>query len=82
MFTPEIFGCIKKTPPGKGNEIQLTDTIRILKEEQEVYAYKFEGKRYDAGDKLGYLTAIIDFALEEQSLGSEIRKYLETLIKG
>lgn len=82
VFTPEIFDCIKKTSPGKGNEIQLTDAIKILKEEQEVYAYKFEGKRYDVGDKLGYLMAIIDFVLGEQPLGSEIREYLEILTKG
>ena len=78
ILTPEIFPCIKETPLGKGNEIQLTDAIRMLirKENKEVYAYKFKGKRYDAGDKLGYVKAIIDFALEREDLKEEIEKYL------
>ena len=82
ILTPEIFNCIKKTPPGKGNEIQLTDAIRMLitKEKKDVYAYKFRGKRYDAGDKLGYVKAIIDFALEREDLKEEVRSYLEGLV--
>jgi UTP--glucose-1-phosphate uridylyltransferase len=74
VFTPEIFDCIKEISPGKGNEIQLTDAIRILIEE-EVYGYTFEGKRYDAGDKVGYVKAIIDLALEREDLKEEIEKY-------
>jgi UTP--glucose-1-phosphate uridylyltransferase len=74
VFTPEIFDCIKEIAPGKGNEIQLTDAIRILIEE-EVYGYTFEGKRYDAGDKVGYVKAIIDLALEREDLKEEIEKY-------
>jgi UTP--glucose-1-phosphate uridylyltransferase len=68
ILTPEIFDCIKQTSPGKGNEIQLTDAIKMLieKEKKDVFAYKFKGKRYDAGDKLGYVKAIIDFALEKE----------------
>jgi UTP--glucose-1-phosphate uridylyltransferase len=50
VHAPEIFDCIKETKPGSGNEIQLTDSIRILKAQQEVYAYKFQGKRYDVGE--------------------------------
>jgi UTP--glucose-1-phosphate uridylyltransferase len=75
VLTPEIFDCIKKTSPGKGNEIQLTDAIRFLIEEEEVYGYAFTGKRYDAGDKVGYVKAIIDFALEREDLKDEIERY-------
>ncbi len=77
VLTPEIFNCIKETPPGKGNEIQLTDAIRMLKEEEDVYGYTFKGKRYDAGDKAGYVKAIIDFALGREDLKEEIGKYLQ-----
>ena len=79
ILTPEIFDCIKETPLGKGNEIQLTDAIRLLikKEKKEVYAYKFRGKRYDAGDKLGYVKAIIDSALGRKDLKGEIEMYLQ-----
>ena len=84
ILTPEIFDCIKKTPPGKGNEIQLTDAIRMLlkEEKKDVYAYKFEGKRYDAGDKIGYVKAIVDFALEREDLREEIERYLRAIVKG
>ncbi len=77
VFTPEIFDCIKETSPGKGNEIQLTDAIRMLMKEEEVYGYTFKGKRYDAGDKFGYIKAIVDFALERDDLKEEIGEYLQ-----
>jgi len=80
ILTPEIFDCIKETPPGKGNEIQLTDAIRMLMEEEDVYGYAFKGKRYDAGDKFGYAKAIIDFALERADLRGDIRRFLEGLV--
>ena len=76
ILTPEIFDCIKETPLGKGNEIQLTDAIRMLIKEEDVYGYAFTGKRYDAGDKIGYVKAIIDFALEREALKEEIEGYL------
>ena len=81
VLTPEIFPCIKETPLGKGNEIQLTDAIRMLitKEKKDVYAYKFRGKRYDAGDKLGYVKAIVDFALEREDISGEIERYLQEI---
>ena len=81
ILTPEIFSCIKETLPGRGNEIQLTDAIRMLirKENKDVYAYKFRGKRYDAGDKQGYVKAIIDFALEREDIREEVMRYLEGL---
>lgn len=82
ILMPEIFDCIKETPLGKGNEIQLTDAIRMLikKEKKDVYAYKFRGKRYDAGTKQGYVKAIIDFALEREDIRGEIEKYLRKIV--
>ena len=77
VLTPEIFDCIKETKPGSGNEIQLTDAIKLLMEKEEVFAYSFKGKRYDAGDKTGYVKAIIDFALEKEDLKAEIVQYLQ-----
>jgi UTP--glucose-1-phosphate uridylyltransferase len=73
VFTPAIFDCIKETKPGSGNEIQLTDAIKLMMEKEEVFAFAFKGKRYDAGDKTGYVKAIIDFALEKEDLKEEIK---------
>ena len=88
ILTPEIFPCIKETPVGKGNEIQLTDAIRnlslkkkALPKKGDAYAYKFKGKRYDAGDKLGYVKAIIDSALERGDLKEEIERHLREIWK-
>jgi len=78
VFVPEIFDCLKRTSPGFGNEIQLTDAIcRLLKNHHSVYAYKFKGKRYDTGDKVGYIEAIIDFALMDPDLRKSLRKYFD-----
>jgi UTP--glucose-1-phosphate uridylyltransferase len=79
VLTPEIFGILEKTRSGRGGEIQLTDGIRILLEQQPVYAYMFEGTRYDAGDKLGFLKATVEFALKRGDLGSPFRQYLKSL---
>jgi UTP--glucose-1-phosphate uridylyltransferase len=79
ILTPEIFSILEKTRTGSGGEIQLTDGIRLLLEQQPVYAYMFEGKRYDAGDKLGFLKATVEFALRREDLGKEFRDYLKTL---
>ena len=76
VFTPEIFDCIKETTAGVGNEIQLTDAIRLLKEEQKIYAYKFTGKRYDTGDKVEYVKAIIDCALNNKEMKEQIKQHL------
>ena len=76
IFVPEIFDCLKRTSPGVGNEIQLTDAIRLLLQEQPVYAYKFKGKRYDTGDKLGYIETIIDYALKDPDLQKSLKKFL------
>jgi UTP--glucose-1-phosphate uridylyltransferase len=79
ILTPEIFNILEKTRKGSGGEIQLTDGIRILLEQQPVYAYMFEGKRYDAGDKLGFLKATVEFALRRSDLGDDFRQYLKAL---
>jgi UTP--glucose-1-phosphate uridylyltransferase len=80
VFTPEIFDCIKRTTSGVGNEIQLTDAIALLKDMQKIYAYKFHGKRYDTGDKAGYVQAIIDFALENGEIRENILDYLKKIV--
>jgi UTP--glucose-1-phosphate uridylyltransferase len=79
ILTPEIFDAIEKTEAGSGGEIQITDAIRLLLDEQPVYAYKFEGTRYDAGDKLGFLKATVEFTLKRDDLGGDFRKYLKSL---
>jgi UTP--glucose-1-phosphate uridylyltransferase len=77
IFVPEIFDYLKKTPPGFGNEIQLTDAICLLLKDFPVYAYQFQGKRYDTGDKMGYIETIIDFALEDKHLKNELANFLQ-----
>jgi UTP--glucose-1-phosphate uridylyltransferase len=79
ILTPEIFDVLEKTRSGSGGEIQLTDGIRLLLEQQPVYAYMFEGTRYDAGDKLGFLKATVEFALRRTDLGDDFRRYLKSL---
>jgi UTP--glucose-1-phosphate uridylyltransferase len=79
ILTPQIFALLENTRSGSGGEIQLTDGIRLLLEQQPVYAYMIEGRRHDAGDKLGFLKATVEFALKNDSLGAEFRKYLKTL---
>ena len=79
ILTPEIFAVLEKTRVGRGGELQLTDGIRMLLEQQPVYAYKFEGTRYDAGDKLGFLKATVEFALRRADLGGDFRAYLKSL---
>jgi len=68
IITPEIFDILERTPPGTGEEIQITDALKELCNYQLIYAYIFEGKRYDAGDKLGYLQATVEFAMEREDL--------------
>lgn len=81
VITPEIFEILETTKPGKGGEIQLTDGIRILLTRQKVYAYDFEGERYDVGDKFGFVKATIDFALERDDLKEATQKYINSLKK-
>jgi UTP--glucose-1-phosphate uridylyltransferase len=79
ILTPAIFEYLEKTPLGAGGELQLTDGIRGLLRSQQVYGYQFEGKRYDAGDKLGFLKATVEFALKREDLGPPFREWLKTV---
>ena len=79
VFPYEIFGCIDGLEPGSGGELQLTDAIRSLMRRGPVYAYRFDGKRYDAGDKLGFLQATVEFALKRPDLCGAFRDYLKQL---
>jgi UTP--glucose-1-phosphate uridylyltransferase len=79
VLTPEIFGALETTEAGRGGEVQITDAIRKLLGQQPVYAYMFEGVRYDAGDKLGFLKATVEFALRREDLGKPFRAYLKDL---
>ncbi len=81
ILTPDIFDILAKVKPGKGGEIQLTDAINVLLQKRPVYGYLFEGKRYDAGDKLGYLKATVDFALKNKELAKDFGKYLLEVAK-
>ena len=79
ILTPEIFGELERTRPGKGGEIQLTDGLRLLMERQPIYAYEVKGVRHDAGDKLGFLKATVEFGLKNEEFGAEFRNYLQQL---
>lgn len=79
ILTPEIFTALEQTKPGKGGEIQLTDGLKLLMEKQPIYAYEFQGTRYDAGDKLGFLKATVEFGLKNTEFGGEFRDYLRKL---
>jgi len=81
LFTPEIFDCIHEVVPGIGGEIQLTDAVKKLLKKQHVYAYNFLGKRFDTGDKLGYIETIIDFGLRDEQMGEQLREYLKLVMK-
>ncbi|HIE34477.1 MAG TPA: UTP--glucose-1-phosphate uridylyltransferase GalU, partial [Candidatus Altiarchaeales archaeon] len=79
LLKPEIFDAVRNTKPGKGGEIQLTDALRILKESQDIYAYEFDGIRYDLGNKHDYIRATINYALMRDEFRNEIREFIETL---
>lgn len=78
ILPPEIFPLLANTERGAGGEIQLTDALRQLVREGDFYGYVFEGRRYDAGEKLGYLKATVDYALRHPDVGTEFRDYLQT----
>ena len=80
IITPDVFEVLARTEPGKGGEIQLTDAIQTMASREAVYAYCFEGKRYDVGDKLGFLKATVEYALRRPELGEPFRKYLKDLM--
>jgi UTP--glucose-1-phosphate uridylyltransferase len=79
VLTPEIFTCIESIEPGSGGEIQLTDALKYMLRNRPIYGLKFEGTRYDAGDKLGFLKATVEFALNRHDLGEQFRDYLKNL---
>jgi UTP--glucose-1-phosphate uridylyltransferase len=79
ILPPEIFPVLEKTGRGAGGEIQLTDALRALVQQGDFYGYVFEGKRYDAGEKIGYLKATVDYALKHPALAGEFRAYLKSL---
>jgi UTP--glucose-1-phosphate uridylyltransferase len=81
ILTPRIFDLLERTPRGAGNEIQLTDGIAALLQEEQVLAYEFEGRRYDCGSKLGYLKATIEYGLRHEELGEAFRTYLQSLTR-
>ena len=79
ILTPKIFDKLEQTPRGAGGEIQLTDAIEALMQEQDVYGYAFEGVRYDAGTTMGWLKASVELALQRPDIGDQFRHYLQTL---
>jgi len=79
VLPPEVFDCLERTTPGRGGEIQLTDGLRLLAKESGLLAYVYEGKSYDAGDKLGFLKASVEIGLENPEFGEEFREYLRAL---
>jgi UTP--glucose-1-phosphate uridylyltransferase len=80
IFTPDIFEAIEQTGAGAGGEIQITDAMRVLHKKRPFYAVKLDGVRHDAGDKLGFLIATVEFALKRDDLGADFREYLKSLV--
>ncbi|HZK83235.1 MAG TPA: UTP--glucose-1-phosphate uridylyltransferase GalU [Desulfosporosinus sp.] len=81
ILNPDIFDILSVLPPGKGGEIQLTDGIMELSRYQEILAYEFEGRRYDVGDKLGFVEATIEYALRREGLSEDLMNYLRVLVR-
>ncbi len=79
VFNAEIFDCLEKIKPGKGGEIQLTDAIQMLLGQQAIFAYLFDGKRYDCGDKLGFIKANIEFSKKHPEIGKEFTAFLKSV---
>jgi UTP--glucose-1-phosphate uridylyltransferase len=79
ILMPEIFDLLEKTTPGHGGEIQLTDALQALGKKREMYAYEFNGTRFDAGDKMGYLKAIIAYGMIHNKLGKELKAHIKEL---
>jgi UTP--glucose-1-phosphate uridylyltransferase len=79
ILTPAVFDTLSETQLGAGGELQLTDGMRLLLKKEKIYAYVYEGKRHDTGDKLGFLKATVEFALKRPDLGEEFRQYLKNL---
>lgn len=82
VLTPDIFDAIERTEKGSGGEIQITDAMRLLLKERDFYAVRLDGTRHDAGDKLGFLIATVEFALKREDLGEDFKSYLRSLNLG
>ncbi|OHE55614.1 MAG: UTP--glucose-1-phosphate uridylyltransferase [Thermodesulfovibrio sp. RBG_19FT_COMBO_42_12] len=82
ILTPDIFGILEGIGPGKNAEIQLTDALQVLLKKRPIYGYVFKGKRYDAGDKIGYLKATVDLALKNPQVSEQLKKYLIEVVEG
>ena len=81
VFTPEIFDALGRIEPGSGGELQLTDAINLLAQEQAVYAWRFDHGRFDAGNPLDYLKATVELAVEREDLGPEFRAWLAEFVQ-
>jgi len=81
IIEPEIFDILERQEVGSGGEIQLTDALKVLNQQKQIYGYSFNGKRYDVGDKLGYLEATVEFALKRDDLKEDFKKYLIQIVK-
>ena len=81
VLTPEIFDALRNLEPGVGGEIQLTDAINVLAQQQAVYAYVFEGGRFDVGNKLDYMKAMIELAIDREDVGKELKRWLADLVQ-
>ena len=79
ILTPRIFEMLERTPLGTGGELQLTDGMRLLLQQEKMYGFRFAGKRHDTGDKLGFLKATVEFALKRPDMGDAFREYLKSL---
>jgi UTP--glucose-1-phosphate uridylyltransferase len=81
VLTPEIFDALRDTKPGTGDEIQLTDAINLLAQDQAVYAYVFEGGRYDVGNMLDYLKATVELAIDREDVGADFRQFISDIVQ-
>jgi len=81
VLTPGIFDCLERTPPGKGGEVQLTDALQMLLKKERILGFEFVGRRYDIGDKLDWLKATIELALERKDLGPALEEHIGGLLK-
>jgi UTP--glucose-1-phosphate uridylyltransferase len=81
VFTPEIFDALRRVKPGRGGDVQLTDAMALLLQEQEIFGYVFDTVRYDIGQKLDYLRATVEIAIEREDLGRQFREFLADLVQ-
>jgi UTP--glucose-1-phosphate uridylyltransferase len=81
VLTPDIFDCLRSIQPGVGGELQLTDALNLLAQDQEVYAYRFEEGRYDTGNKLDYLKAVVELAVDREDIGPRFSEFLVDLVR-